>query len=56
MTNTARLERLCRFYTRLGKLELQIGGARNLPDPSARMDWPARGVYFFREGGETGTD
>lgn len=47
---------LVRFYSLLDALELGIGGARMLADCSGRMDWPTRGVYFFREPGETRTD
>src|SRR5947208_10496923 len=41
-----------RFYSILDRLEKNIGGARRLADSSGRMDWPRRGVYFFREEGE----
>ena len=43
---------LIRFYQTLDELEENIGGARTLADCSGRMDWPRRGVYFFRESGE----
>jgi hypothetical protein len=43
---------LIRFYQALDELEETIGGARTLADCSGRMDWPKRGVYFFRESGE----
>ena len=45
-------ERQChleRFYRSLGRLEQYFGGARKLSDCSGRMNWPLRGVYFFRE-------
>ena len=44
-----RLEDLVRFYLILDRLERNIGGARTLADCRGRMDWPERGVYFFRE-------
>jgi hypothetical protein len=48
---------LVRFYALLDRLERHTGGARRLCDCSGRrMDWPARGVYFFREPGESRTD
>lgn len=43
---------LIRFYQALDELEETIGGARTLAGCSGRMDWPKRGVYFFRESGE----
>jgi len=33
-----------------------MGGARLLADCDGRMNWPARGVYFFTEAGEERTD
>jgi hypothetical protein len=51
-----RREHLLRFYSILDKLESSVGGARTLADCSRRMDWPDRGVYFFRESGQTRTD
>jgi len=50
--NDGRLDHLKRFYSILAKLEQNMGGARTLADCSGRMDWPKRGVYFFRETGE----
>ena len=47
-----RLEHLIRFYSILNQVEQNIGGARRLADCNGRMDWPERGVYFFRESGE----
>lgn len=47
-----RRQHLITFYKLLDKLESHIGGARKLGDCSGRMDWPRRGVYFFREPGE----
>ena len=47
---------LVRFYSLLDRLEDAIGGARALAACSGRMDWPARGVYFFREPGEIRSD
>jgi len=47
-----RLNHLTRFYSILDTLEQNIGGAKKLADCSGRMNWPKRGVYFFREAGE----
>jgi len=47
-----RREHLIRFYSILDDLEKRIGGARTLADCDGQMDWPDRGVYFFRESGE----
>jgi hypothetical protein len=54
--DAARREHLIRFYSILDKLERQIGGARTLAACAGRMDWPKRGVYFFREAGEERAD
>jgi hypothetical protein len=43
---------LIRFYSTLDDLEAAIGGARKLAACSGSMNWPGRGVYFFRELGE----
>jgi len=51
-----RLEHLLRFYSMLDRLEKNIGGARTLADCTGRGSWPKRGVYFFREPGESRTD
>jgi len=51
-----RREHLIRFYALLDSLERRVEGERKLADCSARMHWPRRGVYFFREGGETRSD
>ncbi|MHC2552377.1 hypothetical protein ACVJ6Q_003672 [Bradyrhizobium elkanii] len=51
-----RREHLVRFYSILDKLEREIGGARELAECSGRIDWPKRGVYFFRESGEDRSD
>jgi hypothetical protein len=51
-----RREHLIRFYWILDRLEEKIGGARRLAECDGRMDWPTRGVYFFREPGETRSD
>lgn len=40
------------FYRLLDDLERHIGGARFLSKCHGKMDWPKRGVYFFREFGE----
>ena len=53
--NTARsAAHLKRFYDLLSVLEHRIGGPRRLVNCSGHMDWPCRGVYFFRETGERG--
>jgi hypothetical protein len=51
-----RREHLIRFYSIMDELERRISGARTLGDCRGRMDWPARGVYFFREAGENRSD
>lgn len=51
-----RLTHLVRFYSLLDKLEGNIGGARTLAECRGRMDWPERGVYFFRARGENRSD
>ena len=52
----ARLDDLIRFYDILADLERRLGGTRTLGDCSLRTKWPARGVYFFFEPGETRSD
>src|SRR5258706_12364718 len=44
-----RLESLRRFYRILDELDQMLGSPKNLSACSGRMDWPIRGVYFFRE-------
>jgi hypothetical protein len=51
-----RRDDLLRLYRCLDQLETSIGGARCLSGCSGRMDWPQRGVYFFRERGEVRSD
>lgn len=51
-----RLEDMRRFYRILKRLETKIGGLHALYECNGRMDWPARGVYFFCEEGERRTD
>jgi hypothetical protein len=51
-----RREHLINFYSILNKLEHRLGGARRLAECSGRMEWPRRGVYFFREPGERRSD
>lgn len=51
-----RCEQLRRFYALLDELDGAIGGARRLLDCTGRMSWPTRGVYFFREAGESRND
>jgi len=43
---------LTQFYKLLDRLEVKLGGERKLSKCSGRIDWPQRGVYFFREAGE----
>lgn len=52
----ARLGHLKQFYILLDELERKIGGAKLLVNCSGRQRWPQRGVYFFREHGETRSD
>jgi hypothetical protein len=49
--NDGRLQDLVRFYSILDSLEKTIGGARTLAACRGRMNWPKRGIYFFRECG-----
>ena len=42
-----------RFYDLLDRLDARIGGPRTLADCHGRARWPARGVYFFLESGES---
>ncbi|HEX8828731.1 MAG TPA: hypothetical protein VF778_11510 [Xanthobacteraceae bacterium] len=51
-----RLQDLVHFYSILDRLEQVIGGARTLGECRGHMDWPGRGVYFFREAGESRSD
>ncbi len=53
---SSRRDDLFRFYSIIDRLEHHIGGARRLADCSGRMDWPRRGVYFFREDSESRSD
>jgi hypothetical protein len=52
----SRFKELIRFYSIVDRLQKNIGGPRRLMDCSGRMDWPARGVYFFQEFGENRSD
>lgn len=47
-----RIQHLNRFYELLAMLEKSIGGPRKLSECHGRLDWPQRGVYFFKEFGE----
>ena len=51
-----RIVDLARFYGALDRLAQRVGGARTLSQCNGRMDWPTRGVYFFFESGEAGSD
>lgn len=51
-----RREHLVRFYSLLDRLERTLAGARTLAECTGRMDWPKKGVYFFREPGESRSD
>ncbi len=50
-----RLDDLKRFYWILDRLSHRVGGVGRLRDCDGRMLWPARGVYFFLEDGESRT-
>ncbi len=52
----SRLADIIRFYELLTDLGRKLGGTRRLADCDGRMQWPARGVYFFFEAGEQRTD
>ena len=41
------------FYALIDQMRRRCGGERRLADCDARTGWPARGVYFFFEPGET---
>ena len=56
MKRQDRLRHIRRFYRLMAELEKRLGGARRLRKCSGSMDWPRRGVYFFRESGETRKD
>ena len=47
-----RKRHLQRFYDLMTDLEKRLGGTRTLSECDGRMEWPRRGVYFFREPGE----
>jgi len=51
-----RLDDLIHFYDMLADLERRLGGTRTLGDGPVAIKWPARGVYFFFEPGETRSD
>jgi hypothetical protein len=51
-----RLQDLVTFYSLLDELGKKVGGARTLAGCRGRMQWPARGVYFFHETGENRSD
>ena len=44
---------LVHLYAMLASLEQILGGKRTLADSDGRNAWPARGVYFFFEPGES---
>jgi hypothetical protein len=52
----SRAAHLRTFYSILGELEAKLGGGRTLSQCSGRLQWPQRGVYFFREPGENLSD
>src|SRR5260221_12567230 len=45
-----------RFYALLARVEEQPGQGRRLADLAGHSAWPARGIYFFREAGESRAD
>ena len=53
---SARAKDVERFYELLARLELRVGGMRNLANCHRNMGWPRRGVYFFFEEGEFRAD
>lgn len=56
MHDGQRLEDVIRFYSILDTIERVAGPPRTLANCSGHMEWPRRGVYFFREEGEIRTD
>jgi hypothetical protein len=54
--DSERREHLVRLYCIIDCFEQVIGGVRRLADCSGQMEWPPRGVYFFRESGEVRSD
>ena len=54
--NDERLAHLREFYSVLGRLEQQTGGAQTLGDFPGNVSLPNRGVYFFREHDELRRD
>lgn len=53
---TQRFDDLRRFYAILDELSRKTNGTRLLSESTGRMNWPVRGVYFFREHGENRLD
>lgn len=51
-----RTKELSKFYSILEQLEKTLWSERKLSDCHGRMEWPQRGVYFFKEPGETRTN
>ncbi len=51
--SASRIDDLQAFYILLARLRDHVGGARLLGECDGRSGWPARGVYFFLEDGET---
>lgn len=54
--DSSRCDDLIRFYALLDQLRDQLGEERLLSACHGRLDWPARGVYFFFENGEQRSD
>ena len=54
--NDRRAQDLAQFCELLTQLERKLGCARRLSECSGSMNWPRKGVYFFRETGEIRTD
>jgi len=52
----SRTKDIQKFYSLMEALEQITSGARILGNCTGRMNWPMRGVYFFRENGEIRTD
>jgi len=52
----SRIKDIQAFYSLLDTLERITDSACKLGNCSGRMNWPKRGVYFFKENGEIRTD
>lgn len=50
--SSSRINDLAQFYRTLHQFEAAVGGKQRLSDCDGRMQWSARGAYFFFEAGE----